>query len=249
MSVYADQMGFAAGTMIATQINASGVVTPVRVGILQDASLDFSADLKELYGQNRYAIALAPGKTKVEIKAKAAGIRGNLWNTTYFGATTTATQMLFADAESGTIPALTTYTVTVSNSATWLADQGVFYAATGLPMAYVASAPTVGQYSVAAGIYTFAAADAAKGVYISYTYSSATGIQIPIANVKMGVGPSFKIVFSGTFDGRQVTYTFNNCQSAKLSIPAKQDDWLITELDFMLAADIAGNIGTINLAL
>ena len=80
MSQYAEQVAFGSGTIIATQVGLSGVATPARVGILQDAQIDFSADLKELYGQNRYAIALAAGKTKVEVKAKFAGIRGNLWN-------------------------------------------------------------------------------------------------------------------------------------------------------------------------
>jgi hypothetical protein len=249
MSQYADQLMFAAGALVATPIGVSGLVTPCRFGILQDAQVDFSVDLKELYGQKRYAIAMAPGKTKVEIKAKHAGIRGALWNSVYFGATTTATQMLFADNEAGAIPALTTYTVTVANAVTWQADQGVIYAATGLPFTRVASAPTVGQYSVAAGIYTFAAADAGLAVYISYTYSSTSGLQIPISNVAMGVGPSFKVVLSSSFDGRQATYTFNQCQSSKLSIPTKQDDFTISEIDFMVAADSAGNIGTINVAL
>nr|WP_294564480.1 hypothetical protein [uncultured Rhodopila sp.] len=249
MSQYAEQVAFGSGTIIATQVGLSGVATPARVGILQDAQIDFSADLKELYGQNRYAIALAAGKTKVEVKAKFAGIRGNLWNSTYFNATTVATQTLFADAEAGAVPGSVAYTVTVANSAKFLADAGVFYAATGLPFACVASAPAVGQYMVAAGVYTFAAADANAAVYISYTYSSTSGLVIPITNVKMGVSPSFKIVIATTFDGRQANFVFNQCQSAKLSIPAKQDDWLISELDFQIAADIAGNIGTINLAL
>ena len=71
MPLYSDQIGFAAGVMIGTSLTASPA-TPRRFGILQDATLDFSADLKELYGQKRYAIALAPGKTKVSIKAKFA---------------------------------------------------------------------------------------------------------------------------------------------------------------------------------
>ena len=95
MSQYAEQIGFAAGTLVGTRVDVAG--PPVRFGILQDAQLDFSADLKELYGQNRYAIALAPGKTKVEIKAKFAGIRGMLFNGFYFGeAATPATYQLAA---------------------------------------------------------------------------------------------------------------------------------------------------------
>jgi hypothetical protein len=246
MSQYAEQIGFAAGALIATQI-AAGIVTPVRFGILQDAQLDFTADMKQLYGQGRYAIALAPGKTKVEIKAKFAGIRGNLFNSLYFGSTTTATRTLFQDNE---LLIITSHTGTATNGASWLSDQGVFYAATGLPLTKVASATTAGQYSVAAGgVYTFAAGDTAAvtgGIYVSYTYSTTSGIQIPITNVKMGVGPSFSIMLNQPFDGRSATYSFNNCQASKLSLPTKQDDFQINELDFMVAADVAGNIGMIN---
>ena len=249
MSLYADQIGFAAGVMIGTSLTANPP-TPRRFGILQDATLDFSADLKELYGQKRYAIALAPGKTKVSIKAKFASVRGALFNDMYFGAATTpATQTLFADSEAGTIPSSTAYTVTVSNSAKWLTDQGVYYALTGQPFTRVSSAPAVGQYSVAAGVYTFAAADASTAVYTSYTYSSTSGLMIPITNLAMGAGPAFSIVLSQPFDGRQATYQFNNCQAAKLSLPTKQDDFTIPEMDFMIAADAAGNIGFINTSL
>jgi hypothetical protein len=247
MSQYADQIGFAAGVLVGTRSDIVGG-TPIRFGILQDAQLDFSADLKELYGQNRYAIALAPGKTKVEIKAKFAGIRGGLFNGFYFGqATTPATQILFADSEPGTVALAT---VTVVNGAKFLSDQGVYYASTGVPLVQVASAPTVGQYSVAAGgVYTFNVTDDAAVVNISYTYSSTSGIQIPITNVHMGVGPSFGVVLSQPFDGRQVTYEFPQCQSSKLSLPTKQDDFMISELDFMVSANIAGVIGTINTSL
>jgi len=247
MSLYADQLGFAAGVLIGTSLAANS--TPRRFGILQDATLDFSADLKELYGQKRYAIALAPGKTKVSIKAKFASIRGALFNDIYFGATSTATQTLFADSEAVTIPASTPWSAPVANSATFLADQGVYYALTGMPLRRVASAPSTGTYSLTGGTYTFAAADASLAVYISYTYSSAAGVQIPITNLAMGSGPAFTINLSQPYDGRQALYSFNNCQASKLSLPTKQDDFMIAEIDFMIAADLSGNIGSINTSL
>jgi len=40
-----------------------------------------------------------------------------------------------------------------------------------LPLTKAASAPAAGQYSVAAGVYTFNSADANKAVLISYTYT------------------------------------------------------------------------------
>ena len=246
MSQYAEQIGFAAGVLIGTRVDIAGQ-GPVRFGILQDCSLDYSADLKELYGQKRYAIALAPGKTKVELKAKFAGIRGALFNGFYFGeASTPATQTLFADSEPQTVASSA---ATVTHSGQFLADQGVYYAATGLPLELVASITGVGQYTVSAGVYAFDASDDGNAVLISYTYSSSAGIQIPISNPPMGSGPSFSVVLSQPFDGRQATYTFDNCQSSKLSLPTKQDDFLITELDFQVAANLAGDIGTINTSL
>jgi hypothetical protein len=249
MSVYSNQIGFAAGALVATQVGASGAVTPQRFGILQDVSLDFTADLKELYGQKRYAIALAPGKTKVEIKAKFAAIAGQLFNQLYFGATTTATASIFADSEAQTIPGSSTYTVTASNGSTFLTDEGVYYQLAGTPLTKVATLTAAGQYippTGSPGVYTFYSADASLGVYLSYLYSTAAGVQIPIANPNMGVGPSFKVVLSQPFDGRDAVFVFNQCQASKLSFPTKQDDFTIMELDFMVAADINGNIGTIN---
>lgn len=248
--VYGQQMGFGSGVLIASSKNSSGVITPRRFGILQDVQLDFSADLKELYGQGRYAIALAPGKTKIEIKSKFAEIRGALFNDLYFGATTQTTGVTrYADQEAHNIAATTPFIATVTNSTTFVADQGVYYALTGLPLTAVASAPMVGQYSVAAGVYTFNTADEGLGVYISYTYTTATGLLIPISNIAMGTGPVFQIVLNQPFDSRNGTFVFNNCRASKLSLPTKQDDFMINELDFMPSADPSGNIGTISLDL
>jgi hypothetical protein len=251
MSQYAEEIGFAAGTLIATQVGLSSVVTPIKFGILQDISLDFSADLKELYGQNRYAIALAPGKTKVEIKAKFAGIKGALFNGLYFGATPTATQTLFAGSEAHSVPAASPFTVTVANAAAFLMDEGVYYAATGLPLQQVAALTAAGQYTVnaATGVYTFYSADEGAAVYVSYTYGNTGGLYIPLTNIAMGSGPSFKVMLNQAYDGRQQTFIFNQCQASKLSFPTKQDDFTIAELDFMVSADIAGNIGSISTSL
>lgn len=69
--------------------------------------------------------------------------------------------------EAWTIPG-TPYQVTVNGY--WLADFSVTYASTGIALTKVSASPTVGQYSVADGVYTFAAADTGVGVLISYSY-------------------------------------------------------------------------------
>lgn len=251
MSVYSNQIGFAAGTLIGTQTNAAGVVTPQKFGILQDVDLSLTAELKELYGQKRFALAMAPGKTKIELKAKFAAISGNLFNQLFFGGVVTATQTLFADSEAANIPASTTFTVTAANGATFLSDEGVYYQ-TGLPLSKVATLAAAGQYippTGSPGVYTFDSADASLGVYLSYLYGTTAGLQMAITNNPMGQGPTFKVVLSQPFDSRQTNFIFNNCQASKLSFPTKQDDFTITEIDFMVTADASGNIGTMNTSL
>jgi len=51
----------------------------------------------------------------------------------------------------------------------WSSDAGVTYA-NGAALAKVSGSPGVGQYAVAAGVYTFAAADAGAAVLISYGF-------------------------------------------------------------------------------
>lgn len=70
--------------------------------------------------------------------------------------------------EAQTVPGAAPYVLTTL--AHWsAADRGVTYA-NGAALVAVASAPTIGQYSVAGSTYTFAAADAGAAVLISYAY-------------------------------------------------------------------------------
>lgn len=242
------QLSFGSGFSFGVRTDVANS-TPVPMGILQDISVDFSGDLKSLYGQSQFAVAFARGKTKIMGKAKLARINGRLFNDLFFGQTMATGQVLTAIGEAGTVPASVAYTVTAANAATFKDDLGVFYAVTGLPFAKVTTAPTVGQYSVsAAGVYTFAAADASAAVQLSYTYTATTGQTITISQVTMGVIPTFKNVFSTSFQGKVLTLTLNSCATSKLNFATKQDDWTIPELDFEACADILGNVGTLTLS-
>jgi hypothetical protein len=74
-------------------------------------------------------------------------------------------------AEAATVPASPgPYTVTAQAPfGPWASDAGVTYA-NGTALVKVASGPTIGEYSVAGGIYTFAAADTNAAVLISYGF-------------------------------------------------------------------------------
>lgn len=85
--------------------------------------------------------------------------------------------------EADTIPAPSgPYTITVTNHADFIADGGVVVAATGTPLTLVSGSPSSGQYSVAAGVYTFNSAQASTPVLITYTFSfsGSTGVTITV---------------------------------------------------------------------
>jgi hypothetical protein len=89
------QFAFGAGNMYATPItdawgNAIANPTPIPLMVLQEGHIDLSGDLKELFGQNQFAVAVGRGKVKMGIKVKPARIFAAGWNALFFGQTLTA---------------------------------------------------------------------------------------------------------------------------------------------------------------
>lgn len=217
--------------------------TPLNFGLVQEVTIDETASVKELYGQFQHPLAIARGTIKTTGKAKVARISGLVLASLFYGVTPVAGQIATAFGEAGTIPATTTYTVTAANSATWVEDAGVIYATTGLPFTRVATGPTVGQYSVAAGIYTFAAADASAPVLLNYTYSIPTvGLTIPVTNQLLGTTPTFGAKFFTTFQSKPISVQFPFCTTSKFSFGTKLEDFVMPEFDFSIFADAGGNV-------
>jgi len=240
------QFFFGAGALYGLD-NSTPTPTPVKFGTLQDVSVEFSADVKELYGANQFPVHIGRGKNKITCKAKLGQMQGAMLNTLYFGLPLAVGELLEALGEAQQIPAATPYTVTVANSAHFAQDLGMVYAAGGAPLTQVPSAPVAGQYSVGAGgVYTFAAADAGKAILIDYLYRSpTTGGTIAISNQPMGLAPTFKAVLTGVTDGKTMTLILNQCISSKLTLPTKNEDHLIVEFDFSAMADDNDQVGTL----
>ncbi len=221
--------------------------TPAQFGILQNVEIDIAYTLKELYGQNQSPVAVARAAQKITGKASFAQINARAYNTLFVGGTLTSgtSGKLQVTNETGTIPAVSgPYTVTVANSANFLQDGGVLFAATGVQLTRVASGPTTGQYSVSAGVYTFAAADTLLGVLISYTYSTSSGASlITIGNPLMGSGPTFQINLANTFNSKVINFQLNACVSNKLTFPFQNQDFMVSDFEFEAYADTAGIVG------
>lgn len=248
MSQYAFGAGILWGTPL---LDATGAAianpTPVQFGELQDVSLDISFDTKMLHGQNQFPVAIGRGKGKISGKSKFARLNGALINSLFFGQTLAAGIVSDVYDTTGALIPTTPFTITptVPSSGTWSADLGVTNAS-GVPMTRVASAPTTGQYSVAAGVYTFAAADTGLRVFISYQYTatSTTAKKSTVANLPMGYAPSFKCDLYMPYQGKSLICSLPNCIGSKLQLSTKLDDFFIPEFDFEGFADASGNVMT-----
>ncbi len=231
-------------------IDGDAVPTPVQVGILQSASIKLKATTKELYGQQVLPVASGRSQIKVSGDFEFASYTGRLIRD-FFGSSMVAGQILVAQGEPGTVPASSTYTVTVAHSATFGINLGVVYAATGLSLTAVASAPAAGQYSYAAGVYTFASADASAAVLIDYTYTSTgAGDVITLSNANAGAASSFKSVFAQGYGGSQVNFTLNSCIPDSLDLlSSKIGDFSKPKYSFNAITDASNVLGTISVPL
>ena len=219
--------------------------TPTKFGTLQDVTIDISGDTKQLYGQKQFPELVARFKCKISGKAKFARINGKQLNDIFF-AQTVAAGMISAQEDSRTFA---TSVVIAPPSGTYLndtarGDQGCIYAATGIPLAKVASAPAVGQYSVvvSTGTYTFNVADTGS-VLISYLYTPvSTGVQVNVSNQLMGFAPTFQVLLTINLNGVQCNLLLYACVASKLTFNTKQDDFIVPELDFEAFANPAGKV-------
>jgi hypothetical protein len=247
------QYAFGAGNMYVTQLlTAAGAAvanpTPYPLMVLQEGSVDFSSDTKELYGQNQFPVAVGRGKTKMAIKVKPARILAGVWNALFFGQTLSPGLIAVNTDSTGTAVPTTPFQITPTppSSGTFAADMGVLDA-NGAPMIRVASAPATGQYAVNVGTgqYTFAAADTTKIVYINYQYSTSTattGQKQVVANLAMGYAPTFRADLCVTYLGKIVTFSFPNAIATKLGLGFKNEDFAIPEFEFSAFDNGAGQV-------
>jgi len=229
--------------------NTIANLTPIKFGEVQDVGIDISRDLKLLHGQLMLPTAIGGGKMKIDIKAKFARVMGRLFSDLFFGQSMSTGSLLgiVNDTTGVTIPGTPfQVTPTVPGSGTWQRDLGVVDS-NGLPFTRVASGPTTGQYSVSAGVYTFATADTGKTVFISFQYSATSALakSLSITNQPMGYVPTFGMDLAIVFNGKQSNWRFPNCVSGKLAFDPKQDDFAQMDMDISVFADAAGNVATV----
>lgn len=106
-------------------------------------------------------------------QSQLLALRGYNFTTGMMNVELAYTSGYYIGNEAHTVPAASTYTVTVdAPQGKWAVDEGVTLA-NGTALTKVASAPAALQYSVADGVYTFNAAQASAAVLISYSFTPA----------------------------------------------------------------------------
>lgn len=216
--------------------------TPLRFGTLQDVSVEFQGDIKELHGQFGFPVAAARGKEKVAIKAGNGDMDVDLYNATFFGEVSGATGIStgsYAQAidEAGSVPAMSAYAITVAHNMTWYRDLGVVDTVTGEQLKQVASGPATGEYTVASGVYTFNAAQASLAVKINYIYTVSTGRTLVMNNHLIGTQPVFELNLMETYNSQWMMMQFNQVICGKLNQPLKLDDFSLADLEMSAFVD------------
>lgn len=224
--------------------------TPIRL-LLQEVAIEFKADLKKLWTQSQLPIATARGKIDVSGKAKIVNYDPDPINQLFWAQSIAAGIVLPVDRELRSIPAVSTFTITVTNGATFDQDNGVTFTtgnSAGAVLLKVASAPTTGQYTVnsTSGLYTFAAVDNSLGVAISYTYSNATrGKTITLTNQVMGFAPVCSIDCWANFRNKILGIRLNACTLGSWTYPSKLEDFWVSDVAFEANTDAADSLGKI----
>lgn len=78
--------------------------TPQRFGTFQEVSVEFSSDVKELYGQNTFPEVIARGKTKITCKAKVGRFSAALLDQLFYAEGTSSGMEAAQVDEAHTIP-------------------------------------------------------------------------------------------------------------------------------------------------
>jgi hypothetical protein len=241
---------FGSGVLTGTQLNVPNP-TPINFGLVQKVSVDTSVSVKELYGQFAFPVAVGSGTRKVTCKATLARFSGQAIGRLFYNQVPQPGATISQFSEVHSVPAASPFTVTVTNASHFVADQGVIYAASGLPLLNVATLTAAGQYTFnpSTGVYSFFSGDQGASVLISYTYTNASqGASLAIGNPLIGPTSTFMATLFATdpTTNAQFSVTLNQCVASKFSFDTNIEDFAKPDFEFQAFANAAGQVMTFN---
>lgn len=244
------QFGSGVVTIIPNAGDLAANPTPIRLKVLQEASVDFKSDLKKLRGQNQFPVATARGSVDVTGKMKIAAYDANDINQIYWG------QQVVSGGARPVVDELhavgASITPTVGSGLLVVADNGVIDNATGKNLERVSASPAVGQYtftpattggSPTAASYGFNASETIAKVRLSYTSQDTTGKTLTMTNKTMGTAPVCQLLLVNKFRGKTVVLQLNAVTLGGLTFPTKQEDFWVSDVDFSANCDDSDVLG------
>lgn len=246
------QFWFDSGTLWARplidgQRVAQSDLTPIRLGNLKGIELNVEMELNHADTPHQYKVNMAIGNKTIRGSAALGMFSARAINQLYFGSQVgVGARLIQNDARSDIPGSPYQITPTVPGSGTWQSDLGVCFTDDGTPLTRVAAAPSAGEYSVSAGVYTFNASDTTKEVSISFLYDIAGGEKLALVNQFKDLAPSFEIILEGQYNGEQMVWVLNKCVTDSFSIPSSTEQFMIHDFSFEAIADLSGNVGTIS---
>lgn len=223
--------------------------TPVRPFTIQDIKLEMKGKIEQLRGQNQFPDDTATGDKDGTFEFSMGQRDYNLLNQIFLADVVTAAGVSATDGgvTAVAIPATPfQITPTPPDSGTWLADEGVVFSS-GIALTAVPSSPAAGQYSVAAGVYTFSSADHTSGlsVIIAYRYTvTGIGSTTQVNNQTQGYGPQFQALIIDKYKPISGVYSTVLLYAAKISdvsLPYKRSGYQMTDLKGQYFAASSGS--------
>lgn len=197
---------FGSGVLYGTRTDVAAS-TPRKFGTLQNVSVDFKGELKQLYGQNQFAESVARGKTSISWKAQIGRINGPIFNEMFFGETSVTGGTLAVFKEQATIPAAPS--AATSAAATSGATTLTFSAVPAGVVVGAVVADTTTPASIASGTTVTAKTTTTITLSKATTGAVASGDTItfspsyPVAN-NATFGVDLGVIYKGT--GEMLTY-------------------------------------------
>jgi hypothetical protein len=235
--------GFALGCIYAIPNVANP--TPVPIASLKGCKVSVKQDKKKFRGNQRDVIDVGDGARDWDIDIDNADFRSAAFSLVAGGTTTVGSNL----PNIGEVQTISAAAFTVTNSATFVEDGGVYDVTAQKFLTRVASAPAAGQYSgPAAGVYTCNAADNTHTVLVLYTNSSNTlGLKTAVSNAIQGASVAYKLrVYTPWQVGSNVRATgleFYSVHFPELQFDWKVEDFSVKSIKAFASVDMIGVTG------
>ena len=229
---------------------------------LNDVSVDIKIDLKEIYGENAYALAVADGHRTIDIQAKHYTLNLGQLTTDLNGSAVGANSNAFVVDEAGIVGA-TTYSLAATSTYVANSLSLVVYTTPGgagqpvLPVTYsivAAGSEVAGKAASvnnATGVVTFAAGDTGLALRATYQKTNALGSAISIANPSQNSTTPYSMTLvkrdRSQVDGSsgQLIMTFNAVRPGGAKFDFKEGEFTNIDRMYKAFADPSGNVATI----